>query len=126
MVRYDSVNGVTRGYTVYMTYDNDNAYPAYIITYKYSINPYSLGYQPQPPTARLAYATRVNDPPPVKSPPPKPPPTAARHTRVNAPPPVKSPPPKPPPTARLATRVNAPPPVKSPPPKSSPNSCTIS
>jgi hypothetical protein len=33
-VRYDSVNGVTHGYRVYMTYSNDRAYPAYIITYR--------------------------------------------------------------------------------------------
>ena len=33
-VRYDTVNGVTVGYRVYMTYSNDRAYPAYIITYK--------------------------------------------------------------------------------------------
>ena len=33
-VRYDSVRGTTQGYTVYMTYSNDRAYPAYIITYR--------------------------------------------------------------------------------------------
>ena len=32
-VRYDSVNGITQGYKVYMTYSNDRAYPAYVITY---------------------------------------------------------------------------------------------
>ena len=32
-VRYDSVNGMTNGSVVYMTYSNDRAYPAYIITY---------------------------------------------------------------------------------------------
>ena len=32
-VRYDSVNGETNGSVVYMTYSNDRAYPAYIITY---------------------------------------------------------------------------------------------
>ena len=31
--RYHSVNGVTGGTTVYITYDNDLAYPAYVITY---------------------------------------------------------------------------------------------
>ena len=32
-VRYDSVNGTTNGSAVYMTYSNELAYPAYIITY---------------------------------------------------------------------------------------------
>ena len=32
-VRYDSVNGVTGGSRVYMTYANDRAYPAYLIRY---------------------------------------------------------------------------------------------
>ena len=32
-VRYDTVNGTTGGSTVYMTYDNLKAYPAYLITY---------------------------------------------------------------------------------------------
>ena len=31
--RYDTVNGVTGGTTVYITYDNTLAYPAYVITY---------------------------------------------------------------------------------------------
>ena len=31
--RYHSVNGVTGGTTVYITYDNNLAYPAYVITY---------------------------------------------------------------------------------------------
>jgi hypothetical protein len=32
--RYDSVHGITEGTRVYITYDNDHAYPAYLITYK--------------------------------------------------------------------------------------------
>ena len=32
--RYHTVNGVTGGTTVYITYDNTLAYPAYVITYK--------------------------------------------------------------------------------------------
>ena len=32
--RYHSVNGVTGGTTVYITYDNNLAYPAYVITYQ--------------------------------------------------------------------------------------------
>ena len=32
--RYHSVNGVTGGTTVYITYDNNQAYPAYVITYR--------------------------------------------------------------------------------------------
>lgn len=32
--RYDSVTGVTGGTRVYITYDNDHAYPAYLIVYK--------------------------------------------------------------------------------------------
>ena len=31
--RYHSVNRVTGGTTVYITYDNNQAYPAYVITY---------------------------------------------------------------------------------------------
>ena len=31
--RYDSVNGTTGGTRVYITYDNEHAYPAYLITY---------------------------------------------------------------------------------------------
>ena len=33
-VQYDTVTGVTGGSRVYMTYDNDKAYPAYLIKYK--------------------------------------------------------------------------------------------
>ena len=32
--RYDTVNGTTGGSRVYMTYDNQKAYPAYLITYQ--------------------------------------------------------------------------------------------
>ena len=32
--RYDSVSGSTGGSKVYITYDNEHAYPAYVITYK--------------------------------------------------------------------------------------------
>ena len=32
--RYDSVSGVTGGFKVTITYENDRAYPAYLITYK--------------------------------------------------------------------------------------------
>ena len=32
--RYDSVKGTTGGTQVYITYDNEHAYPAYLITYK--------------------------------------------------------------------------------------------
>ena len=32
-MRYDTVTGTTRGSQVYMTYDNNSAYPAYLITY---------------------------------------------------------------------------------------------
>ena len=32
--QYDSVTGTTRGSTVYITYDNTLAYPAYVITYR--------------------------------------------------------------------------------------------
>ena len=32
-IRYDSVNGVTNGCTVYILYKLDMAYPAYLITY---------------------------------------------------------------------------------------------
>ena len=33
-IRYDTVTGVTGGSQVYMTYDNQKAYPAYLITYQ--------------------------------------------------------------------------------------------
>jgi hypothetical protein len=32
-MKYDTVSGTTRGSRVFMTYDNDKAYPAYLITY---------------------------------------------------------------------------------------------
>ena len=32
-MKYDTVTGHTGGSQVYMTYDNDKAYPAYLITY---------------------------------------------------------------------------------------------
>ena len=32
--RYDTVSGVTGGSVVYITYENDRAYPAYLITYQ--------------------------------------------------------------------------------------------
>ena len=34
-VRYDTVNGVTHGCRVYISYSNDKAYPFYLITYTY-------------------------------------------------------------------------------------------
>ena len=34
-VRYDTVNGVTHGCRVYISYSNDKAYPFYLITYMY-------------------------------------------------------------------------------------------
>ena len=34
-MQYDTVTGVTGGSRVYMTYDNDKSYPAYLIKYKY-------------------------------------------------------------------------------------------
>ena len=38
-LRYDTVNGVTRGSQVFMTYSNDKAYPAYLIVYCYTLKP---------------------------------------------------------------------------------------
>ena len=35
--RYDSINGITGGSKVYITFENDHAYPAYLITYKDAI-----------------------------------------------------------------------------------------
>ncbi len=32
-MKYDTVTGNTNGSDVYMTYDNDKSYPAYLITY---------------------------------------------------------------------------------------------
>ena len=32
--RYDSINGIAGGSKVYITFENDHAYPAYLITYK--------------------------------------------------------------------------------------------
>lgn len=34
-VRYDTVNGITHGCRVYISYSNDKAYPLYLITYMY-------------------------------------------------------------------------------------------
>ena len=31
--RYDSVHGKSRGSDIYVVYDHDKAYPAYLITY---------------------------------------------------------------------------------------------
>ena len=31
--RYDSIRGFSRGSVIYITYDNDHAYPAYLLTY---------------------------------------------------------------------------------------------
>ena len=45
-MKYDSVCGVTGGSTVYMTYDNLKAYPAYLITYR------EAGYTPAPERKR--------------------------------------------------------------------------
>ena len=35
--RYDSVSGITGGSKVFITYENNRAYPAYLITYRYDI-----------------------------------------------------------------------------------------
>ena len=35
--RYDSVHGITQGTRVYITYDNEHAYPAYLITYTFTV-----------------------------------------------------------------------------------------
>ena len=97
-VRYDSVNGITRGCRVYMTYCNVNAYPAYIITYRvtgaYSNTPIPI--RPNPP--------RI---PPQPNPP-----------RI---PPQPNPPRIPP--QLVAPQMSPPPPPQPPPPK---NRCTIS
>ena len=53
-VRYDSVNGITNGCSVYMIYSNDKAYPEYIVTYSLPrypqpiYQPWSKYIQPQP------------------------------------------------------------------------------
>ena len=54
-VRYDSVNGTTHGSQVYMTYANDLAYPAYIITY--TKNPSVAAAYTHHQTASTASAT---------------------------------------------------------------------
>ena len=66
-VRYDSVNGVTHGSRVFMTYSNDLAYPAFIITYTGS----TRAYQPPPSVSRPTAAYRQPPKPPQPQPKPK-------------------------------------------------------
>ena len=47
-VRYDSVSGFTNGSHVFMTYNNDRAYPAYIITYMQTPSEPVIGHVPVP------------------------------------------------------------------------------
>ena len=63
-VRYDSVNGMTKGCRVFMTYSNELAYPAFIITYLY-IPPQNMPAASPPVHA----AVKTSIPPPVKPPP---------------------------------------------------------
>lgn len=51
-VRYDTVNGETNGSQVFMTYSNDKAYPAYLISYSTTVPPQDKPRpQPQRPSA---------------------------------------------------------------------------
>ena len=68
-VRYDSVNGVTHGSQIFMTYANDFAYPAFIITY----TPTHITATPRP--IRVA---PIRVAPPPQSPPPRQPPPLSR------------------------------------------------
>lgn len=102
-VRYDSVNGTTHGSQVFMTYANDLAYPAFIITYT-SAALAPAYYQPAP--ARPVYHPPPPQPAPAYHPPP-PQPTPAYHP----------PPPRP---------YHSPPPQRPKPSSSNKQSCTIS
>ena len=56
-LRYDSVTGTTCNCRVYMTYSNDKAYPAYLISYSTTPKP---SYQvPPPPTQSQALFARL-------------------------------------------------------------------
>jgi hypothetical protein len=49
--RYDSVKGYTNGSYVYVVYDHEKVYPAYLVTYTVDgvLPSYSLQWQPRPP-----------------------------------------------------------------------------
>ena len=123
-VRYDSVKGETSGSVVYMTYSNDRAYPAYIITYSRTQPAGHSRYYPaayaQPPSASY------NVPSPLAQSPAVPPPRsrAPLPPRSQAPPPPRSQAPPPPRSqAPPPPRSQAPPPPQSrapPPPQASP------
>ena len=56
-LRYDSVTGTTCNCRVYMTYSNDKAYPAYLITYSTTPKP---TYQAPPPSSKTqAFLARL-------------------------------------------------------------------
>jgi len=52
--RYDSVNGVTKGTQVYTIYDNNRAYPKYLITYRMD-DASSQSYAPSSANIRAQY-----------------------------------------------------------------------
>ena len=119
-VKYDSVNGLAYNCEVYMTYCNENSYPAYIIKYRVTG---ACGYTPiqpnlppaiknsniQPPLAPPVPSTPQLQPPPTRPLRPAPPPPTP-----HAPPPQPTPNAPPPPTPAAQT------------PSSPPKSCTIS
>ena len=83
-VRYDSVCGTTNGSKVYMTYSNEKAYPAYIITYRMNYT-YASQARPRPaqslpaqiPPQRILPQSLPAQPPPQRVPSrPAPPPPA--------------------------------------------------
>ena len=54
-IRYDSVTGTTCNCRVYMTYSNDKAYPAYLISYSTNPKPSCQVQVPPPPRKKQAF-----------------------------------------------------------------------
>ena len=58
-IRYDSVTGTTCDCRVYMTYSNDKAYPAYLISYSTTPKPNYHVQVPPPPRKKQAFLARL-------------------------------------------------------------------
>ena len=103
-LKYDTINGVTKGSRVYMTYSNEKAYPGYIIIYQHIADMHaSQGWQvfnppPPQPTTSIQRRQAPNPPPPQPTtssqrrqapnpPPPQPTTSSQRRQAPNPPPP---------------------------------------
>ena len=125
--RYDSVCGITKKCTVYMTYCNDNAYPAYVIKYHPRVGPADPTLTP---SSQSWICPNSSTPPQPSTPPQRlsTPPWPSAPIRPSAPPQPSSPPQRPsiPSWPSTLPRPSTPPQPSAPPqPSSTPQQPSI-